>query len=58
MRDLLELLRTEAANYTQLSKLTTDETKAEYFAKLAAHYSVLVVEVEKALSQAAGDDPL
>ncbi|TWA92552.1 hypothetical protein [Bradyrhizobium stylosanthis] len=58
MRDLLELLRTEAANYTQLSKLTADETKAEYFAKLAAHYSALAVEVEKAIPKAAGDDRL
>ncbi|TWB03556.1 hypothetical protein [Bradyrhizobium stylosanthis] len=58
MRDLLELLRTEAANYTQLSKLTADETNAEYFAKLAAHYSALAIEVEKVVVKAAGDDPL
>ena len=50
MRDQLEKLRTEAANCDLIAGLATDPTKRETFKKLAEHFKVLAVEVQKAIA--------
>jgi hypothetical protein len=51
MRAQLEMLRTEAANCSQMARLATDTAKRELFTKLAQHYGVLAAEVQKAIAR-------
>jgi len=58
MKDMLvqlEMLRTEAANCSQLARLATDQVKRELFTKLAQHYAVLAGEVQKAITGSDGN---
>jgi hypothetical protein len=47
----LETLRAEAAECEKIAKLATDEAKRELFARLARHYRVLALEVERAIKE-------
>ncbi|WP_167386896.1 hypothetical protein [Bradyrhizobium mercantei] len=54
MKDMqahLEKLRIEAEECELISKLATNQTKKDLFARLAAHYRALAAEVEKAMSE-------
>ncbi|WP_167351849.1 hypothetical protein [Bradyrhizobium tropiciagri] len=50
MKAHLEKLRLEAEECELISKLATNATKKELFAKLAAHHRALADEVERAIS--------
>jgi hypothetical protein len=50
MQTHLEKLRTDAAEYETVSRLSTDRTKRELFARLAAHLTALANEVERGLT--------
>jgi hypothetical protein len=50
MQTHLETLRAEAAE-CEKAQLATDEAKRELFAKLARHYRVLALEVERAIKE-------
>ena len=52
MRAHLEKLRVEAAECEMIRDLATDKAKRELFDRLAQHYRVLAVEVERAIKQA------
>jgi hypothetical protein len=52
MRAHLEKLRAEAEECELISKLATNTTKKELFAKLAAHHRTLADEVERAMKSA------
>jgi hypothetical protein len=55
MKDMqahLEKLRNEADECELISKLATNATKKELFAKLAAHHRMLAGEVERAMRNA------
>jgi hypothetical protein len=49
MKAHLEKLRAEAEECELISKLATNTTKKELFAKLAAHHRTLADEVERAM---------
>ena len=51
MRTHLEKLRVEAEECELISKLATDKTKKELFAKLAAHHRTLADEVERTMKE-------
>ena len=54
MKDMqahLEKLRVEAEECELISKLATNLTKKELFARLAAHHRTLAAEVEKAMGE-------
>jgi hypothetical protein len=56
MRDMqvqLEKLRTDAADCDLISKMATDPAKRELFARLAEHYKILALEVERAIASRA-----
>jgi hypothetical protein len=58
MKDMqahLEKLRNEADECELISRLATDKTKKNLFAKLAEHHRVLVKEVEKAMAASSAD---
>jgi hypothetical protein len=50
MRAHLEKLRVEAEECELISKLATDATKKQLFAKLAAHHRALADEVERVMN--------
>jgi hypothetical protein len=53
MRDIrkhLEKLRTDAAECETVSEVSTDRTKRDLFARLAAHLTTLANEVERVLT--------
>jgi hypothetical protein len=50
MRKHLEKLRTDAAECETVSQVSTDSTRRDLFAKLAAHLTTLANEVERVLS--------
>ncbi|UFX43026.1 hypothetical protein HAP47_0027870 [Bradyrhizobium sp. 41S5] len=55
MKDMqahLEKLRLEAEECELISKLATNKTKKELFAKLAAHHRTLADEVERTMKVA------
>ena len=55
MKDMqahLEKLRVEAEECELISKLATNKTKKELFAKLAAHHRTLADEVERTMKEA------
>jgi hypothetical protein len=51
MQKQLQKLRAEAAECKTISELSTDLQKRELFARLADHLSVLVSELERAISK-------
>jgi hypothetical protein len=54
MKDMLtqlEKLRTDAAECALIRDLATDPKKRELFARLAEHFAVLAVEVERAIAE-------
>lgn len=56
MEQHLLKLRTDAENYSNLSKLATDPEKRDLFARLAQHLNVLASEVARAIgAKNAGD---
>jgi hypothetical protein len=50
MRKHLERLRTDAAECETVSQVSTDSTKRDLFARLAAHLTTLANEVERVLT--------
>jgi hypothetical protein len=50
MQTHLEKLRTDAAECATASRLSTDRTNRELFARLAAHLTTLANEVERVLT--------
>ena len=50
MKTHLEKLRVEAEECELISKLATNQTKKELFAKLAAHHRMLADEVERTMN--------
>ncbi|MGY3590754.1 hypothetical protein ACVIGB_009662 [Bradyrhizobium sp. USDA 4341] len=55
MKDMqahLEKLRVEAEECELISKLATNKTKKELFARLAAHHRTLADEVERTMREA------
>jgi hypothetical protein len=55
MKAHLEKLRVEAEECELISKLATNATKKQLFAKLAAHHRALADEVEKAMAASKPD---
>lgn len=55
MKAHLEKLRNEAEECALISKLATNKTKKDLFAKLAEHHRALVKEVERAMAASARD---
>ncbi|WP_198961097.1 hypothetical protein [Bradyrhizobium sp. UFLA03-84] len=51
MKAHLEKLRVEAEECELISKLATNPTKKELFAKLAAHHRTLANEVERTMNE-------
>ncbi|MCC8968461.1 hypothetical protein H8A95_40815 [Bradyrhizobium sp. Pear76] len=51
MQAYLEKLRVEAEECELISKLATNQTKKDLFARLAAHHRTLAAEVEKAMGE-------
>jgi hypothetical protein len=51
MQAQLEKLRTEAAECELIASLAIDKAKQELFTKLAQHYAVLALEVERAIGK-------
>ena len=49
MRAALEKLRIEAEECELISKLATNQTKKQLFAKIAAHHRALADEVERTM---------
>ncbi|WP_170991635.1 MULTISPECIES: hypothetical protein [Bradyrhizobium] len=52
MKAHLEKLRVEAEECELISKLATNPTKKELFAKMAAHHRLLADEVERTMREA------
>jgi len=50
MQTHLEKLRTDAAECATVSRLSTDQTNRDLFARLAAHLTTLANEVERVLT--------
>jgi hypothetical protein len=55
MKAHLEKLRNEAEECELISKLATNKSKKELFAKLAEHHGALVQEVERAMAASSVD---
>jgi hypothetical protein len=55
MKAHLEKLRNEAEECELISRLATNKTKKELFAKLAEHHRMLVREVEQAIAASSVD---